>query len=145
GVWPRPVRRRTAARTAPRFHPRNPGTFGTKRGEVGRSIRGMSTRCGRARRRALVLSAALGLAVASPLPASEASAAPTRAEKQDARAAWTKGRKEAARKRWSQAAELFREAVDLDPKAQYRLDLVRALIAERLPREASEVLDELDG
>lgn len=105
----------------------------------------MSTPCGRARRRALVLAAALGLAVAAPPLAPEAHAAPTRAEKQDARAAWTKGRKEAARKRWSQAVDLFREAVDLDPKAQYQLDLVRALIAESLPREASDVLDALDA
>lgn len=105
----------------------------------------MSTPCGRARGRALVLAAALGLAVASPLAASEASAAPTRAEKQDARAAWTKGRKEAARKRWSQAAELFRDAVDRDPEVQYQLDLVRALIAEGSLREASDVLDGIDA
>ena len=67
-------------------------------------------------------------------------AAPTAKEKAEARQLWTKGKQATIRKKHEDAAASFRAANDLDPKAQYQLDLGRALIETGALVEAEEVL-----
>ena len=66
-------------------------------------------------------------------------------ENADAKASWEKGRTLASQKRWDAAIDAFRDADGIDPKAQYKLDLARALVSTSKLREASEVLDEIDA
>ncbi len=66
--------------------------------------------------------------------------APSVKEKAEAKQAWTKGKQAAARKKWDDAVALYRSANDLDPKAQYQLDLGRALVESGALVEAEEVL-----
>lgn len=106
----------------------------------------MSTSRGRVRRRrAWLLAVTIGLTAVAPVVAREAAAAPSRADRAEARAAWQKGRREAARRRWDEAEAAFREADDLVPSVQHKLDLARVLEAQGRVREASEVLDALDA
>lgn len=70
----------------------------------------------------------------------DALAAPSVKEKAEAKQLWTKGKQAAARKQWDDAAAAFRSANDLDPKAQYQLDLGRALAEAGALVEAEEVL-----
>lgn len=95
------------------------------------------------RGRSILLAMALCLAGAGSLPPSVAQAAPSAAEQRQAKAAWEKGKREMARKRWSAAATAFREADAADPRAQYKLDLARALLRQGSARQASDVLDDL--
>lgn len=67
-------------------------------------------------------------------------AAPTAKEKADAKQLWTKGKQASVRKKHDEAAASFRAANDLDPKAQYQLDLGRALVETGALVEAEEVL-----
>ncbi len=80
------------------------------------------------------------LAVSALTFGGSALAAPTPQEKAQAKQLWTKGKQLTAQKKWSDAAASFRAANDLDPKAQYQLDLGRALVEVGALVEAEEVL-----
>ncbi len=97
------------------------------------------------RTRCLLVAAALGLAAFGLAPTSVALAAPSATEQREAKGAWEKGKREVARKRWPQAVAAFRDADALHPRAQYKLDLARALVRQGALRDASDVLDELDA
>lgn len=138
---PRPEHRSGPGRAppAPVGLRKNLRIFRGNGGETGRSIRTMPTRRGRS----ILVAMALSLAGAGSVPPSVAHAAPSAAEQREAKAAWEKGKKEMARKRWSAAASAFRDADVIDPKAQYKLDLARALLRQGAARQASDVLDDL--
>ncbi len=67
-------------------------------------------------------------------------AAPTAKEKAEARQLHAKGKLSIVRKKFDEAAASFRAANDIDPKAQYQLDLGRALIETGALVEAEQVL-----
>lgn len=56
-------------------------------------------------------------------------AAPSPKERADAKVAWTKGKRLSLQGKHDEARQLLASAVELDPKAQYQLDLARELIA----------------
>lgn len=86
--------------------------------------------------RTIAAAVVVGLLALAPL----ASAAPTAKDKAEAKQLWTKGKQATVRKKFDEAAASFRSANDLDPKAQYQLDLGRALIETGALVEAEEVL-----
>lgn len=88
-------------------------------------------------RRLLVFLLCLGF-VAYP---SWADAAPSAKEKATAKTAWTLGKRLALQGKHEQAAEALRDAVKNDPKAQYQLDLARALVKIKAFGEAIEQAD----
>lgn len=101
----------------------------------------MSRRSRRAWTPALI---ALGALVASP-PFIESHAHAAGTAHEGAQAAWERGRTLVSQKKWDAAADAFREADVIEPKAQYKIDLARALVGAGKMREASEALDALDS
>lgn len=82
------------------------------------------------------LAIALTLGVAPP-----AFAAGSAQDKAAAKAAWQEGKKLASQKKYDDAIAKLGEADRLDPKAQYKLDLARALEASGKLTETLEVTD----
>jgi hypothetical protein len=80
------------------------------------------------------------LGIASLSFAGRADAAPTAKEKASARTLLNQARTAAQQKRWSDAAAAFRQADQLDPSPQTRLDLGRALVSGGKLVEAMKVL-----
>jgi hypothetical protein len=72
-----------------------------------------------------------------------ATAAPTAKEKAEAKTLWTKGKKLALSKKHDEAAAAFRAAHELDPKAQYQLDLARSLADAGRLVEARQLFGEV--
>jgi hypothetical protein len=70
-----------------------------------------------------------------------ASAAPTPKERAQAKSAWMKGKRLVTQEKKDEAVESLRIAVELDPKAQYQLDLARALVEIKALVEARELCD----
>lgn len=64
-------------------------------------------------------------------------------EQAEAKQLWTTGRQAIAGGRADDAAERFRKAVELHPKAQYKLDLARALVQQKKLVEAVELLNQV--
>lgn len=73
--------------------------------------------------------------------ATNASAAPTPKERAQAKSAWMKGKRLLTQEKKDEAVESLRIAVELDPKAQYQLDLARALLEIKALVEARELCD----
>jgi hypothetical protein len=75
--------------------------------------------------------------------ATNASAAPTPKERAQAKSAWMKGKRLVTQEKKDEAVESLRIAVELDPKAQYQLDLARALVEIKALVEARELCDDV--
>ncbi len=88
-------------------------------------------------RRFVALSAALLIFVV----ATNANAAPTPKERAQAKSAWMKGKRLVTQEKKDEAVESLRIAVELDPKAQYQLDLARALVEIKALVEARELCE----
>lgn len=88
-------------------------------------------------RRLPVLVLALGLLA----PLGVAEAAPSAQDKAAAKSAWTQGKKLGQQGKNDEAIVLLLEAVDKDPKAQYQLDLARALVKAKKYKDAVGVAD----
>ena len=67
--------------------------------------------------------------------------APTAQEKTAAKTAWTKGKQLEKAGKLDEAVVALREAVTSDPKAQYQLDLARALVKKKAYLEAIATAD----
>lgn len=90
-------------------------------------------------RRAIALvGAVLALSVSS-----SALASPSAQDKATAKTSWNKGKKLASQGKYEDAIEQFRVADGLDPKAQYKLDLARALADTGKLVEASDLCGEI--
>jgi len=81
----------------------------------------------------LVLSTASGVALAEPSPKDRA----------EAKGDWTHGRQLMAVKNYDEAVDAFQKAAGLDPKAQYKLDLARALTETGKLVEAEKLYEEI--
>lgn len=75
------------------------------------------------------------------LAPSWAFAAPTPQEKSAAKTAWTLGKRLQTQGKDDEAVIALREAVDKDPKAQYQLDLARALVKTKSYVEAKKLAE----
>ena len=72
------------------------------------------------------------------LASSSAEAAPSVKDRAQAKTLWTKGKRFAAQQNLDEAITALRAACELDPKAQYQLDLARALESDGLLVEARD-------
>ena len=86
-------------------------------------------------------SAALAVAISVLLVPLGAEAAPTPKERSQASTAWAAGKRLVSQKKINEAVESFRRANELDPKAQYQLDLARALAANKSLVEARQLCE----
>jgi hypothetical protein len=82
---------------------------------------------------------ALAFALAFGLAPSVAIAAPSAKDRSEAKTLWTKGKRFAAQSKTDEAITALRAACELDPRAQYQLDLARALVSDGQLVEAREV------
>jgi hypothetical protein len=89
------------------------------------------------RRTSAALAVAIGM-LAAPLAVE---AAPTPKERVQASTAWTAGKRLVLQKKLDDAVASFRRAYELDPKAQYQLDLARALSATKSLVEAQQLCE----
>lgn len=90
-------------------------------------------------------SAALAVAIGLLIVPLGVEAAPTPKERAQASTAWTAGKRLVSQKKLSEAVESFRRANELDPKAQYQLDLARALAASKSLVEAQQLCDAISA
>jgi len=89
--------------------------------------------------------AALLLGLGVILTSLAAEAAPSPKERSQASTAWTAGKRLHAQRKMDEAIESFRRANELDPKAQYQLDLARALAQNKGLVEARDLCDTIEG
>ncbi|MFO0550387.1 MAG: hypothetical protein U0271_18475 [Polyangiaceae bacterium] len=94
--------------------------------------------------RLVALLAALVLLLMS-TAAPTAWAAPSAQDKNKAKTEWTRGKQLASKQQHDQAVQAFRAAVDLDPRAQYQLDLARSLAETGALVEASELCSTIEA
>lgn len=70
-------------------------------------------------------------------------AAPSPKDRAQAKTSWTKGKRLVGQQKIDEAVEAFRLANELDPKAQYQIDLARALAENKSLVEARDLCDAL--